>query len=46
MLGSLGCPFDFNQFKGRLNTDLAVIVGHSYGATTVIQTLHDDPDFR
>ena len=42
----LGGQFDFTQFKGRLNVELAAVCGHSFGGGTVIQTLSEDPRFR
>ena len=42
----LGGQFDFTQFKGRLNMELAAVCGHSFGGGTVIQTLSEDPRFR
>ena len=42
----LGRQFDFSQFKGRLNMELAAVAGHSFGGGTVIQTLSEDPRFR
>ena len=41
----LGGNYDFLQFKGRLNTELAVVAGHSFGGGTTIQTLSEDKRF-
>ena len=42
----LGGQFDFTQFKGRLNLNLAAVCGHSFGGSTVVQTLSEDPRFK
>ena len=42
----LGGKYDFTQFKGRLNTELAAIIGHSFGGATMALTLSEDSRFR
>ena len=42
----LGGQFDFTQFKGRLNMELTAVCGHSFGGSTVVQTLSEDPKFK
>ena len=42
----LGGQFDFTQFKGRLKIELAAVTGHSFGGSTVVQTLSEEPRFR
>ncbi|XP_003387647.1 PREDICTED: platelet-activating factor acetylhydrolase-like isoform X1 [Amphimedon queenslandica] len=51
MLGSdegAGCGLNniLSQFKGRINTELAAVGGHSFGAATSVQALDEDPRFK
>ena len=43
-----GCSLNnlLSQFKGRINTDLAAVGGHSFGAATAVQALHEDKRFK
>ena len=42
----LGVDLDFGQFKGRLDLNMAGMMGHSFGGATVIQTLSEDQRFK
>lgn len=41
----LGGSYDFSQFKGRVNANLAAVAGHSFGGATTIQVLSEDKRF-
>ena len=38
--------YDFRQFKGRLDTSRAGLMGHSFGGATTVQTLTMDNRFK
>ena len=42
----MGGSYDFGQFKGRLDTDKAGLMGHSFGGGTTVLTLSEDPRFK
>ncbi|XP_064406355.1 platelet-activating factor acetylhydrolase-like [Halichondria panicea] len=42
----LEVDLDFGQFKGRLDLNMAGMMGHSFGGATVIQTLSEDQRFK
>ena len=41
-----GSSYDFKQFKGRMDTSTAAVMGHSFGGATIVQTLATDPRFK
>ena len=41
-----GAKFSYQQFKGKLNPNVAAVMGHSYGGATTIQTLYSDERFK
>uniref|UniRef100_A0A1X7VW70 1-alkyl-2-acetylglycerophosphocholine esterase n=1 Tax=Amphimedon queenslandica TaxID=400682 RepID=A0A1X7VW70_AMPQE len=45
MLGG-GDSFDFGQFKDRLDLEKVAVMGHSYGGSTVVQTMVQDKHFK
>ena len=38
--------YDFSQFKGRLDMESAAIMGHSFGGSTTVLALSEEPRFR
>ena len=38
--------FDFGQFKDRLDVERAAIIGHSFGGSTTVQVICDEPRFK
>ena len=38
--------YDFKQFKGRMDTSTAAVMGHSFGGGTTVQTLSEDTRFK
>ena len=41
----MGRDYDFSQFVGRLDLDLAAVIGHSFGAATALTVLREDQRF-
>ena len=41
----MGGHYDFSQFVGRLDLDLAAVIGHSFGAATALTVLREDQRF-
>ena len=41
-----GGDFDFGQFKGRLEVERAAVIGHSFGGSTTVQVMCDEPRFK
>ena len=41
----MGGDYDFSQFVGRLDLDLAAVIGHSFGAATALTALRKDQRF-
>ncbi len=42
----MGGSFDLYQFKGRLDTDTAAVMGHSFGGAATVVTLATDNRFK
>ena len=40
-----GKNFDYGQFKGRLDVDVAAVMGHSFGGATTVQVLSEESRF-
>lgn len=37
--------FNFDQFKGHLDVERAAVMGHSFGGSSTVQALSEDPRF-
>lgn len=42
----MGGTFSFKQFLGRMELDMAAIMGHSFGGATALLTLAEDRRFK
>ena len=41
-----GESFDFGQFKSRLDMEKAAIMGHSFGGSTTVLAMCEEPRFK